>query len=49
MAMCETRGWLVLKLLCILRVCWYIYLCICTYYMRNNYVKCIVAMHATLL
>ena len=38
------RGRLVLRLLCGFHVCWYIYLCIHTYHVHNNYVTYIVAL-----
>jgi len=40
----EVRSRLVLRLLCCFRVCWYIYMCVHTYHVRNNYVTYIVAM-----
>ena len=44
------RGRLVLRLLRVLHVCWYIYiyLCVRTYHVRNNYVTYIVAMRPQL-
>jgi len=44
----EAHGWLVLRLLCVFHVCWYIYLCVRTYHVRNNYVTYIVAMRPCL-
>ena len=41
-------GWLVLRLLCVFSVCWYIYLCVRTYHVRNNYVTYTVAMRPCL-
>ena len=40
----RVRSRLVLRLLCGFRVCWYVYLCVHTYHVRNNYVTYIVAM-----
>jgi len=41
------RDWLVLKLLCVFRVCIF-YLCVRTYHMCNNYVTYIVSMRPCL-
>ena len=43
-AMHEVCGQLVLRLLFIFCICLYVYLCVPTYHMRNNYVTYIVAM-----
>jgi len=37
-------GELVLRLLCIFRVCLYLSLCVCIYHVHNNYITHIVAM-----
>ena len=34
----------VLRLLCVFHICWYMYLCVCTYHVRNNYITYIVAL-----
>jgi len=39
-----TRGQLVLRSLCGFRICIYIYMCVHTYHVHNNYVTYIVAM-----
>ena len=50
LATCEVHGQLVLRLLCVFRVCLCMPLCMCsalhapTYYLHNNYVTYIVAM-----
>jgi len=45
----EVSGRLVLRLLCVFRVCWYIYLCVRTYHVCNNYVTYVVAMRPCLI
>jgi len=43
-ATCFARGQLVLRLLCIFRVCIYVSSCVHTYHVHNNYITYIVAM-----
>jgi len=41
----EAHGWLVLRLLCGFRFCWYmVFMCSRTFHVRNNYITYIVAI-----